>query len=194
MKDIAMPKVILAAAALLGGVAAAHGEGAVVCGFILNKTGQNVIYSLAVEAGNSRAVEISFQKDNTEVRHPNGGAPYWDITKSPNNGRNYTYAPDPRYIISVAPGTPALVPIGNGQMKAWNAGLFVNGRRVSRDGGFCAVPAPVSTVPSMPPIEPSPGVPETREAQATAPEPQKDAPQSQPAPSGDLGAAFDAYQ
>ena len=50
----------------------ADAEGTVVCGFVLNKTGQQVGYNLAVEPGKSRAVEVAFVKDNDEIRHPNG--------------------------------------------------------------------------------------------------------------------------
>jgi hypothetical protein len=183
-----MLKTLLATAALLGGLGMAHADGTVVCGFTLKKTGQQVGYNLTVEPNNSRAIEVAFYKGSDETRHTNGGAPYWYISRSPNGGRNYTYGPDPRYVISVAPGKPELLSLTNGVVNSWNAALFVGSRQVSHPGGFCMVPVSVAA-PSMPPAPQAPSVAE-----------QPSMPQQQPnrtataGDGGDLGAAFDANQ
>jgi hypothetical protein len=183
-----MLKPLLAATAVLGSMNMANAEGTVICGFVLNKTGQQVGYNLTVEPGNSRAVEVAFYKANEEIRHTNGGNPFWYISKSPNGGRNYTYGPDPRYVISVAPGQPELISLQAGQVKSWNAGLFVNSKRASRDGGFCMVPVTVAA-PSMPPAPEMPTMPEQLPSM-----PQHPSENTTADVSGDLGAAFDANQ
>ena len=182
---------LLAAAAMLGSVNLANADDTVICAFVLKKTGQQVGYSLAVQPGNSRAVEIGFMKDRNVISHPNGGNPFWYISRSPNGGRNYTYGPDSRYVISVAPGQPELIRLSNGPAKSWNAGLFVRGKRVSRNRGFCMLS--VSTVaPSTPPAQRAPTMPE----QPSMPQQWPSQPEITPANGGgaDLGDAFDANQ
>src|SRR5262249_11892986 len=116
--------------------------------------------------------------------------PIWYISKSPNGGRNYAYGPDPRYIISVAPGQAQLISLPEGPAKSWNAGLFLNNKRISRDSGSCIMPAPVAA-PSMPPARQAPVMPEHQPTLPT----QQNSPKTTPASAtDDLGAAFDANQ
>jgi hypothetical protein len=188
-------RTLLVAALVVGsGIAVAHAEGTVVCGFILKKNGASIGYNLAVEPGNSRAVEVAFYNRNDETRHLNGNQPNWYISKSPNGGRNYTYGPDSRYVISVAPGSPQRLNLQSGaQVNSWNAALFVNNREISRPDGFCMVPVAVAA-PSVPPAS---QLPDFSAQQPSVPSYQPAEVPKSPnidTGNGDLGAAFDANQ
>lgn len=186
-----MIKTLLVATTVLGScVSAAGAQDIVLCGFVSKKNGDFIGYNLAIEAGSSRAVETAFYKGNDEIRHLTGGQPYWYISKSPSGGRNYTYGPDPRYVISVAPGSPEHVSLQTGQFDSWNAGLFVNHRLISRPNGFCMVPR--AAVPSVPSTE---QIPDLSAQQPSIPRQQANEPvQPIENPTDDLGAAFDANQ
>lgn len=181
-------RTLLTAAIAVGScVSAASAQDIVLCGFVSKKTGEAIGYNLAVEPGNPRAVETAFYKGNEEIRHLNGGQPYWYISKSPNGGRNYTYGPDPRYVISVAPGSSQRVSLQAGRFDSWNAGLFVNYRLISKPYGSCMVP--VAVEPSVPSVEQLPNLSTQQPSM-----PQQLANEPLQATSDDLGAAFDANQ